>query len=182
MVTVYFIWIIRFRIRWRGNDIQSKSKSSQYPAGLDSKIGSCRPPVQARGVNRASTAFRAARFWKILPRTSRAAWFSNVLSRASAAYRVDVHLMMNLCKTKRFFGSYCLRQQQLFFCLSYSFYLRFSDASGRRFVGRILLLVFLQMACCSHCSDALACELLIQNSGQLTGGHLTTKMLSGLQV
>jgi len=35
-----------------------------------------------------------------------------------------------------------------FSCLSYSFYLRFSDASGLRFVGRILLLVFLQVTCC----------------------------------
>jgi len=69
-----------------------------------------------------------------------------------------------------------------FSCLSYSFYLRFRDASGRRFVGRILLLVFLQVACCNHCSDVLAWELLIQNSGQLTGRHLTRQMLSGLQV
>jgi len=33
-----------------------------------------------------------------------------------------------------------------FSCLAYSFYLRFSDASGRRFVGKILLLFFLQVA------------------------------------
>jgi len=32
-----------------------------------------------------------------------------VLSRTSAAYRVDVHRMMNLCKTKSLFGSYCPR-------------------------------------------------------------------------
>jgi len=66
-----------------------------------------------------------------------------------------------------------------FSCLSYSFYLRFSNASGRKFVGRILLLVFLQVACYSHCSDALARELLIQNSGQVTGRHLTGKCLQG---
>jgi len=64
--------------------------------------------MQARDFNRAMTAFRTVRFWKILPRASRAAWLLKVLSRASAAYGVDVHLMMNLCKTKRFFGSYCL--------------------------------------------------------------------------
>jgi len=56
-----------------------------------------------------------------------------------------------------------LDKNSCFSCLSYSFYLRFRDASGRRFVGRILLLVFLQVACCSHCSDALACELWIAN-------------------
>jgi len=54
-----------------------------------------------------SAAYRAVRFWKILPRTSRATCLSKVWSRASAVYRVDVHLMMNLCKTKRFFRSYC---------------------------------------------------------------------------
>jgi len=63
--------------------------------------------VVTRDVNTA--AFRAVRFWKILPRTSRAVWLSNVLSSASAAFCVDVHLMMNICKTKRHFGSYCLR-------------------------------------------------------------------------
>jgi len=63
----------------------------------------------ARDVNRAATAFGAVRFWKILPRASRAAWLSKLLSHASATYRVDVHLMMNFWKTKRLFGSYCLR-------------------------------------------------------------------------
>jgi len=46
-------------------------------------------------------------------------------------------------------------------CLIYTFNLHFSDASGRRFLGIILLLFYQQVACCSHCSDALACELLI---------------------
>ena len=76
-----------------------------------------------------------------------------------------VRLMMNLCKTKRLFGSCCLRSQQLLFFLAHSFYLRFSDASGRSFGGRILLLFYPQVACCSHGSDVLACELLIQNCG-----------------
>ena len=62
-----------------------------------------------RDVKRSATAFCAMRFWKILPRTSRTAWFLNMLSCDSAAYRVDGYLMMNLCKTKRLFGSYCVR-------------------------------------------------------------------------
>jgi len=65
-----------------------------------------------------------------------------------------------------------LDNNSYFSCSSYSFYLRFPDASGRRFVGKILLLVFVQVECCSHSSDALTCHLLIQNSGQLTGRHL----------
>jgi len=97
------------------------------------------------------------------------------VSRASAAYRVDVHLMMNLWDFSKVI---VLDNNSYSSCLSYSFYLRFRDASGRGFVARILLLVFLQVACCSHCSNALACELLIQNSGQLTGMHLSRKMLS----
>ena len=34
----YFIWIIRIRLKWKRYPIQSKSKKSKYPAGLDSKI------------------------------------------------------------------------------------------------------------------------------------------------
>jgi len=116
-----------------------------------------------RDVKRAATAFRAVRFWKILPRTSRATSLLKVFSLASAAYRVDVHLMMIIAKRRDFSEVVVSDKNSCFSCLSYSFYLRFRDASGRRFVGRMLLLVFLQVACCSHCSDALACELRIAN-------------------
>ena len=129
-----------------------------------------------------ATAFRAVWFWKIFPRTTRAAWLLNVLKlrqrRVSRGYSSNDESLQN----EDFSEVIVLDNNTYFSCLSYSFYLRFRDASGRRFVGRILLLVFLQVACCSHWSDALACELLIQNPGQLTGRHLTRKMLSGLQV
>jgi len=48
-----------------------------------------------------ASVFRPVRFWKILLRNSRAAWLLNV-SRASAVNCVDVHLTMNLWKTKTF--------------------------------------------------------------------------------
>ena len=103
---------------------------------------------------------------------------------------VNHHALRCAAATKSYFKMYPLRILAIS-TVRFSFakiliqtiYVRinvFSAASGRRFVGRILLLVFLQMACCSHCSDALACELLMQNSGQLTGRHLTRKMLSRL--
>ena len=116
----------------------------------------CRFPfLLTRDVNRA--AFRAVRFWKILPHTGQT--FKNFRpQQLLVPHAAGVHLMMNLCKTQILFGSYCLRSQQLVF---YSFYLRFSDASVRRFVGRILLLFYLQAVCYSHRSDALACGLLI---------------------
>jgi len=95
--------------------------------------------VQTRDFNRATTAYRAVRFRKILPCASCAAWLLKVLS--SAVYRVDVHLIMNLCKTKRLLEVFVLDDNSCFSCLSCAFYLRFSDVSGRRLVGKILLLV-----------------------------------------
>jgi len=38
MATSYFIWITGSGSGWKGNDIQSNSKKSQYPAGLNRKI------------------------------------------------------------------------------------------------------------------------------------------------
>jgi len=54
-------------------------------------------------------AFRAERLWKIVPCNDRATWLSKNLSRASDTYHVDVHLMMNHCKTQKLFGSYCYK-------------------------------------------------------------------------
>jgi len=100
-------WSITQDEHWTGRGLEADYNNFFY---LDS--------IWTRDVNRAATAFRVVRFWKILPRTSRDVWLLKILSRASAAYSVDVHLMMNLCKTERFFGSYCFRSQQLFFLFS----------------------------------------------------------------
>jgi len=133
--------------------------------------------MHTKGVNRAATAWCGfGKFCAYQPR--------RVTSKSvkPCQRRLDVHLVMIFAKRRDFSEVTVLDNKSCFCCLSNSFYLRFRDASGRKFVGTILLLVFLQMACCGHCSDALACELLIQNSGQLSGRHLTRKMLSGLQV
>jgi len=68
-----------------------------------------------RDVNRAATAFRAVRFWKILPRTSRATSLLKVFSRASAAYRVDFHLMMIIAKRRDFSEVTVLDKNSCFF-------------------------------------------------------------------
>ena len=89
--------------------------------------------------------------------------FTNFKLRQRRIPRVRSSNDESWAKQRDFSGVVVLDHHSCFSCLDYSFYLRFSDASGRRFVGRILLLFFLQVACCRHCSDALACELLIQN-------------------
>jgi len=71
-------------------------------------------------------------------------------------------MLPSFAKQRDFSNVIVLGNSSCFSSLSYSFYLRFSDASGRRFVGSILLLFFLQVACCSLCSDAPA--FLISNS------------------
>jgi len=111
-----------------------------------------------RDVNRATTTFRTVRFWKILP--PRRVTSKNFKPRQRC---VPCGCSSNdeSLQNKDFLEVIVLDHNGCSSCLVYSFYLRFSDASERRFVCRILLLFCLQVACCSHCSDALACELLI---------------------
>ena len=45
MATIYFICIIRFRSGWIRKDIQTNPNKKKYPAGLDSKTGSCTPLI-----------------------------------------------------------------------------------------------------------------------------------------
>jgi len=68
--------------------------------------------------------------------------------------------------------------------VAYSFYLRFSAACDPVMEDTQLLYCCsfcLQMACCSHCS-AQTCPLRYPNFKNLTGGHLTIRMLSGMQM
>ena len=126
-----------------------------------------------------ATVFCPVRFWKIFLCTCRAAWLLNV-SRVSAVNCVDVHLVMKSLQNEDFSEVIVLDNN------SFLFLLQLLPAFSRCLWATIrrwnIAVNFLQVACCSHHSDALACELLIQNSGQLTGRHLTRKMLSGLQV